>query len=219
MLRRMDSDNPKESVEPVGGSNADRRDPMAPPEVPCECFCLHCRRTFMSDQMWLQRVKGARDGFIGFWMCPTPNCSGAGFTFDIFPTDPNHPGNEGWFSFEDDAGEEGEWEEDSEEFVENEVIEGEPQGEYDPSEPAYSAMDEACAEQGDLEGEEWKFGLQPGEVPQVDPPPPGVEPRNRMEEEALYNSPDRRPRELDWTDREEREGSDPQKFTDDDIPF
>src|SRR5579864_3374786 len=90
-----------------------RRDCMAPPTAPCECFCLHCRRIFMSDQMWFQRVKGARDGFEGFWMCPTPNCSGAGFTFDIFPTDANHPGNAGWHSFDDD--EEGEFDEESDE--------------------------------------------------------------------------------------------------------
>jgi hypothetical protein len=214
----MDSDDPKLEGGPPEGSDADRRDPMAPPQVSCECYCLHCRRTFMSDQMWLQRVKGARDGFNGFWMCPTPNCSGAGFSFDIFPTDPDHPGNEGWFSFDDDGGEEGEWDEDSEEFTELEAAEPEP--EYDPTEPAYTAMDEAGADDDDdLEGEEWKFGLQPGEVPQVDPPPPGTQPRNWMEEEALFNAPDRRPREVDWTDREERKSGDPEQFSDEDIPF
>lgn len=216
----MDVDDPKDGADDAGESNSDRRDPMAPPEVPCECYCLHCRRTFMSDQMWLQKVKGARDGFNGFWMCPTPNCSGAGFTFDIFPTDPDHPGNEGWFSFDDDGDEELEWEdEESEELTEAAIAEPEPETEYDPAEPAYTAMDEVCADEGDLEGEEWKFGLQPGEVPKVDPPPPGVQPRNWMEEEALYNAPDRRPREVDWTDREERSGSDSQQFSDDDIPF
>jgi hypothetical protein len=80
-------------------------------------------------------------------------------------------------------------------------------------------MDEVFGDEDDLDGEEWKFGLQPGQTPQVDPPPPGVEPRNWMEEEALYNAPDRRPREVDWSDREERKGADPQQFTDDDIPF
>jgi hypothetical protein len=215
----MESDDPKKESGQTGAAGSDERDPMGPPEVPCECYCLHCRRTFMSDQMWLQRVKGARDGFNGFWMCPTPNCSGAGFSFDIFPTDPDHPGNEGWFSFDSDEGEESEWEEDSEEFAEPQGDEPEPESEYDPSEPAYSAMDEMCADEGDVEGEEWKFGLQPGEVPQVDPPPPGVEPRNWMEEEALYNAPDRRPREVDWTDREERKSGDPEQFSDDDIPF
>ena len=40
-------------------------------------------------------------------MCPTPNCSGAGFTFDIFPTDPSHPANEGWHYDDDDDDEDG----------------------------------------------------------------------------------------------------------------
>lgn len=211
----MDGDEPKADSGRDPKDLSDPRDCMAPPAVPCECYCLHCRRTFMSDQMWLQRVNGGRDGFDGFWMCPTPNCSGAGFTFDIFPTDPEHPGNEGWFSFDTDEEEcdESEWEEESAE------AEVEPERPYDPSEPGYTAMDEIGGDEDDLEGEEWKFGLQPGEVPKVDPPPPGVEPRNWMEEEALYNAPDRRPRELDWSDREERRGTDPPQFTDDDIPF
>ena len=37
------------------------------------------------------------------------------------------------------------------------------------------------------------------------------------EEEALYNSPDQRPREIDWSDRNP-DGPE-QQFTDDDIPF
>src|SRR5947207_9365310 len=85
-----------------------RTDPMAPPPEPCECYCLHCGRTFLSDGMWFQRVVNAKDGFPGFWMCPTPNCSGAGFCFDIFPTDPNHPANEGWFDGSDDEDDDGE---------------------------------------------------------------------------------------------------------------
>src|SRR5688572_6266245 len=35
-----------------------RDDPMAPPRESCECYCLHCQRTFMSDEMWFQRVIG-----------------------------------------------------------------------------------------------------------------------------------------------------------------
>src|SRR5215212_7679159 len=55
-----------------------QKDQMAPPAEPCECYCLHCGRVFMSDQMWFQRVINARD-VDGFWRCPTPNCDGAGF--------------------------------------------------------------------------------------------------------------------------------------------
>src|SRR5206468_3477256 len=82
---RWDADDPRR-----------QNDQMAPPAEPCECYCLHCGRTFMSDGIWFQRVINAKDGFPGFWMCPTPNCSGAGFGFDIFPTDPDHSANEGW---------------------------------------------------------------------------------------------------------------------------
>jgi hypothetical protein len=77
-------------------------DSFAPPTDPCECHCLHCGRTFSSDGIWFQRVINDPQGFKGFWMCPTPNCSGAGFTFDIFPTDPDHPANEGWHYDDDD---------------------------------------------------------------------------------------------------------------------
>ncbi len=201
-----------------------RKDTFAPPAKLCECWCLHCRRTFMSDQIWFQRIKGARDGIDGFWMCPTPNCDGAGFTFDIFPTDPNHPANEGWCDFDESSDEEeGESDpesdeiefdafedDDSEEFE----FEPEPQAEWNPEELEFKELDEIFDPE-DLEGEEWKYGLEPGEQPKVEAPPPGVEPKSWAEEEALYNEPDRRPRELDWSDRETG------KFVDgeDDVPF
>ena len=203
--------------------NSRRRDPMAPPEEPCECFCLHCRRVFMSDKIWFQRVINSKDGFDGFWMCPTPNCGGAGFSFDIFPTDPDHQANEGWHSFDDDDDEEGEYDEewDDEEFPEEL---GEAEIEYDPEEPGYKAMEDWSDDEDEdadaMEGEEWKLGLAPGERPKVEPPPPGVEPRNWAEQEALYDAPDRRPREVDWSDRPARsEGRDPNVFGEDDIPF
>ena len=210
------ADRPQPADSDQSGAES-HRDPMAPPEVPCECYCLHCGRTFMSDQMWLQRVKGSRDGFDGFWMCPTPNCGGAGFTFDIFPTDPDHPANEGWHYFDDD--DEGE-DEELPEGYEVDIASDQPEPEYDPSEPAYQAMEEWDDEE--LEGEEWKLGLEPGERPKVDPPPPGVEPRNWAEQEALYDAPDRRPREIDWTDRPDPRKSDGPSSgfnEEDDIPF
>ena len=199
--------------EPSGdeGANArpEREDSMAPPEIACECFCLHCRRVFMSDQMWFQRVRGARDGFQGFWMCPTPNCSGAGFEFDIFPTDPENCSS-GVEFFDTDEDEQCEWEEDLDEDAD---------AEWDPDESHYRMMDEMIAgdEEEDMEGEEWKYGLEPGELPEVLPPPPGVAPRNWREEEALYDAPDRRPRERDWSEQED--SSQTTQFTDEDIPF
>jgi hypothetical protein len=112
------SELPDDDSESASGWDANdprrQHDQMAPPSEPCECYCLHCGRVFMSDQMWFQKVIGARDGFDGFWMCPTANCGGAGFTFDIYPTDPDHPANAGWHDDDDEEYDE-EGEEDYEE--------------------------------------------------------------------------------------------------------
>jgi hypothetical protein len=185
---------------PAWDDNDPRRqhDQMAPPAEPCECYCLHCQRIFMSDQMWFQKVIGARDGFDGFWMCPTPNCDGAGFTFDIYPTDPDHPANAGW-SYDDD--------DDDEEFDEQELegFRDVPAAEWDPKEAEYEPED-------DIEGEEWKYGLPAGsEAPEE----LWSEGRRQWEEEQKqYDEPDRRPREVDWSDRDP-----PPNFSDEDIPF
>jgi hypothetical protein len=187
-----------------------QKDCFAPPTEPCECHCLHCGRTFMSDQIWLQRVVGGRDGFEGFWMCPTPNCGGAGFTFDIFPTDPDHPANEGWHDAdddEDDLGEDAFDEQGNYIEPENRV--------YNPAEPKFKSLDEELGEQDDdIEGEEWKFGLEPGQRPAAAPPPSPEAQQEFEEEQRRYNEPDQRPREINWTDRELTDG-----FNEDDIPF
>ena len=195
--------------EPAWDADDERRrhDPMAPPKEPCECYCLHCNRVFMSDGMWFQRVINAKDGFEGFWMCPTPNCDGAGFTFDIFPTDPDHPANAGWHSTDDD--------EDDDEDKEGERDEAE----YDADETKYKQLDEAYGEAGggdDIEGEEWKYGLQPGEQP---PEPAWAEESRREweEEQKQYDAPDERPRVVDWSEREERTGD--STIAGDDIPL
>ncbi len=185
-----------------------RDDPMAPPRDSCECYCLHCQRTFMSDQMWFQRVIGDKNGFEGFWMCPTPNCSGAGFTFDIFPTDPDHPANDGWVDCDD--------EEEEEEYFEEE--EQAPQ-EWDPAETKYAELDEMLGDDDDdIEGEEWKYGLAPGEQLPTNPDTWSAGRREWEEEQKRYDMPDERPRVLDWSNREDREraGGD---FNEDDIPF
>lgn len=184
----------------------EERDPFAPPAEPCECYCLHCNRVFMSTGIWLQRVKGARGDFGGFWMCPTPNCGGAGFTFDIFPTDPNHPANAGWV--DDD-------EEDAEAAF-GLAQESDLHDEWDPNETKYRQLDEDLAEDDDdLEGDEWKFGLAPGERPE-DTASAAAD-LEREEEQQRYDMPDERPREVDLTDREEHQigGG----FSEDDIPF
>jgi hypothetical protein len=167
----------------------------------------------MSDGIWFQKIINSNDpGPIdGFWMCPTPNCSGAGFTFDIFPTDPNHPANEGWSD------------EDDEVYFDEDELEEEVAAEYDPNEPKYAELDEQYGDDDDdIEGEEWKHGLAPGERP---PDPPWVEEARRrwQEEQAKYDAPDERPRVLDWSDRPKPpprpSGPPGAEISDDDIPF
>jgi hypothetical protein len=161
--------------------------------------------------MWFQRVINARDGFPGFWMCPTPNCDGAGFCFDIFPTDPDHPANEGWHYDDDD-------DEYDEAFFDPDEDRTEESAEWDPDEPKYKQLDEELGDQDDdLEGEEWKYGLEPGERP---PTPEWSDKARREweEEQRKYDGPDERPRVLDWSDREDLTPRGEQ-FNDDDIPF
>jgi len=187
-------------------------DPFGPPRVACECYCLHCRRTFMSSEIWFQRIKNAQPGKLdGFWMCPTPNCDGKGFTFDIFPTDPDHPANEGW-SYDDDDDEADEFGEEWDEEFDAATSAEELHSEYDPNETKWKELDEELGDEDDddIEGEEWKYGLQPGDaLPEPEWLSAGR--REREEEERRYHQPDERPREIDW---EYGEG-----ISEDDIPF
>ena len=196
-----------------GAEGADGSDDcFAPPREPCECFCLHCRRTFMSSEIWFQRVIG--DPHLdGFWMCPTPNCSGAGFTFDIFPTDPDHPANAGWHACDDDDEDEDGAYDDEEEFDPDADAAA---TEWDPSESGYQEPD-------DIEGEEWKHGLAPGEpLPESEMSESLRRAREeREEEERRYDMPDERPRVLDWTDQQgaETPPGGGGAINPDDIPF
>ena len=69
-------------------------DPFHPPAIPTEVSCLHCGQEYESYLIeWREEViDGERKGF---WCCPTPGCSGRGFGFDIFPTDPDYIGEDG----------------------------------------------------------------------------------------------------------------------------
>lgn len=196
-------------------SDPQRKDDcFAPPAEPCECYCLHCGRTFSSSAIWFQKVVNDPQGFQGFWMCPTPNCSGAGFTFDIFPTDPEHPANEGWRTCDDEE-EVGDGEELDAPWDEPE----EEETEYNPSEPQYKELDEmfGADSDDDLEGEEWKYGLEPGERPSF---PANDSARKEWEaQQQRYEEPDQRPRELDWSERKDRDPEINGGFRDDDIPF
>ncbi len=189
-----------------------QKDCFAPPTEPCECYCLHCNRVFMSDEIWFQQVVNSKDGFDGFWMCPTPNCDGAGFTFDIFPTDPAHPANAGWHYCDDDE----DYEDENNYDEKGNFIE--PQDRvYNPDEPKYKALDEEAPDgpEDDLEGEEWKLGLQPGERP-VETEEQKRQREQWEQEQNKYDGPDERPRVVDWKDRETGKSAD---ATDNDIPF
>lgn len=143
-------------------------------------------------------------------MCPTANCGGAGFTFDIFPTDPSHPANAGWH-YDDD-------EDDEEEDEGDNQSDGSESDhtEWDPAETKYAELDEEYGDDDpDLEGEEWKHGLQPGEQPPE--PPWAAEARREWEEEQKkYDQPDQRPRVVDGSDDTDSDG---RSINEDDIPF
>jgi hypothetical protein len=214
----------KDDDQPRWDANDPRRqkDCFAPPSEPCECYCISCGRTFDSEQIWFQRVINDPQGFEGFWMCPTPNCGGAGFTFEIFPTDPTHPANAGWHTFDD---EEVPWDDDEEWSNANGPDDAAAPAAYDPAEPKYRAMDELYEgeDDDDIEGEEWKYGISPGDPPQADADWEEQSRRATEERERKFNEPDERPRVVDWSDRPDRQEMrrDPPDGTEmeDDIPF
>jgi hypothetical protein len=189
--------------------------------------------------MWFQRVLNDPSGFNGFWMCPTPNCGGAGFNFEIFPTDPEHPANKEWVHVDDP---------DDDEFDEDDLVDDysddvrvdlqatdadpdpDAEAEWDADETKWKELDEFFGgeedDDDDLEGEEWKYGLQPGErPPEFDWADGATQSEGFDEDERRYDEPDRRPREVDWSDREDRrgrKGPPPEyggEWTEDDIPF
>lgn len=61
-------------------------DAMGPPATPVEVECIHCGSVYMSDKIRWQPDANGPGG--GWWTCPVAGCDGAGFCFDIFPTDP-----------------------------------------------------------------------------------------------------------------------------------
>lgn len=88
-------------------------DPQAdcfrPPAIPTEVHCLHCGGEYESYLIeWREEVRDGRR--MGFWRCPTPGCGGAGFGFDLLPTDPDYIGEDGqpMWCFDDDEEEEDE---------------------------------------------------------------------------------------------------------------
>jgi hypothetical protein len=63
------------------------RKDFPPPAISTRVQCIHCGQTY--DSYLIQFVPHAGPDGRGVWRCPTPQCDGAGFMFDIWPTDPN----------------------------------------------------------------------------------------------------------------------------------
>ncbi len=80
------------------------RDPFRPPTVPVIVHCLHCDQEYESYLIhWVEDA--IESDAPGFWCCPTPDCDGKGFGFDIFPIDPDYrdeAGNLMWMEDDDD---------------------------------------------------------------------------------------------------------------------
>lgn len=64
-------------------------DPMGPPPNPTEVNCLHCGKVYNSEEIvWKNEKESGVPN--GGWCCPMPGCNGAGFGFDIHPTNPDY---------------------------------------------------------------------------------------------------------------------------------
>lgn len=87
--------------------NTDERfdDWFRPPAIPIEVECVECGEVYESSKMrWVP--DGGPPGYAGAWCCPTPGCGGAGFLFDIWPTDPewrDENGNRVCFESEEES--------------------------------------------------------------------------------------------------------------------
>ncbi|HTN75212.1 MAG TPA: hypothetical protein VL096_08195 [Pirellulaceae bacterium] len=73
-------------------------DPFKPPSKPRKVACLHCGQHYSSDLIEWQILSGADGALNGFWCCPTIDCDGKGYEFDIYPV-----GKDGlsWFEREE----------------------------------------------------------------------------------------------------------------------
>lgn len=100
---RMDNHLPPEAHE----------DCFRPPSIPTEVCCLHCGQCYESYLIqWRESTLPDGRG-RGFWCCPVSGCDGAGFGFDIHPTDPEYVDPDGrdmggWV-YDDEEEDDGEW--------------------------------------------------------------------------------------------------------------
>ena len=70
-------------------------DPFKPPAIPTEVHCLHCGEEYESYLIEWRVSHDHKGRARGFWCCPVEGCGGAGFGFDMFPTDPEYVGEDG----------------------------------------------------------------------------------------------------------------------------
>ncbi len=71
-----------------------------PPDVPVECFCLHCGHVYTTDLMIPIDIEGELH-----YCCPAEGCTAMGWEFDIFPVSDEDSVNGQWIEddeFEDD---------------------------------------------------------------------------------------------------------------------
>ena len=194
---------------------------FSPPAEPCQCWCMHCHRTFSSSRIWLQREiprRGDPHPTGGFWMCPTHNCDGAGFGFDLFPTDPAHPANEGWTYDDDEPDDEFlDTDDDNESDAEKKPEPESAAAAYDPAEPGYAAMDALDPDDGD----QWKLTEADRDAARVRTAAAEAAEAAAAEQEAeesrRYDAPDERPRVIDHSN--EIYVAPPRFVGDDDMPF
>lgn len=78
-------------------------DSLGPPAIPTLVGCLHCQEEYESYLIERRKEPDADGVLRWWWCCPTPGCTGRGFTIDIFPVDPDWTDEEGNRLWVDDA--------------------------------------------------------------------------------------------------------------------
>jgi hypothetical protein len=113
-------------------------DPFHPPTDSVEVCCLHCGQTYQSSEITWE-TRQYPDGVVrGFWVCPIEGCDGAGFGFDILPTDPNYQDEHGGWVQDDEDLDDDDLEDEDLEFN----SEWNPEDDSDPEFPEYESEEE-----------------------------------------------------------------------------
>jgi hypothetical protein len=91
-----DEQNERDDATPPAADDP-YADCFHPPSVSTRVLCLHCHEIYDSFLIeWRLMPRGEDgEGLPGHWCCPTPDCTGAGFGFDIYPLDPDYQDPDG----------------------------------------------------------------------------------------------------------------------------